>query len=192
MIIIDGYVIDAAISEEDSLNSEVTSNPVEEGIDTTDNVRLLPDVLALECAVSNTPTTAVQTARGSSALTNATSSLPSDEAYEKLKAMRRAKKRVEIVVSDGRRYVDMVCTKIGVPRSIATLGGLRFRVSFQQIEVVKNERTTVRTEQPRGQKKKRRGNKPSAKATTPLGTGVKLKGRNADTWLGDFLDLVGG
>lgn len=189
MILIDGYVFDAAISQDATLDSEATSNPVEEGIDATDNVRLLPDVLNVEVVVSNTPTTAVQTARSAFSLTGETTALPSEEARAKLVAIRKAKQRVVIVDAEGRRWEEMQLTKLGLPRTSREFGGMRFRASFQQIEIIKNERSTVKTAVPRGQKKKRRGTKP---APVVFKAPAVLNGRIADAWLGDFIGLIGG
>ena len=55
MITIKGFPIDAAITEEHTYDSEVTSYPVESGSDITDNVRTLPIEITIEGLVSDNP-----------------------------------------------------------------------------------------------------------------------------------------
>lgn len=47
--------IDATVSEQHQLDSEVTDHPVEKGVNLSDHVRALPDTLTLNGVISNTP-----------------------------------------------------------------------------------------------------------------------------------------
>lgn len=182
MVRIDGYLIDAAITEEHNLESEVTMNPVEEGSDVTDSIRNKPPSVSMECRVSDSPLAAVASERSEGVL-------PSDEARAKLLAIRTARQRITVVTSLG-TYTDMAITSLGFPRSVKTLGGLWFRVVFQQVEVVANERTTIRTAVPRSKSKVNRGNKASLGGTAPLTTDESVSGYQ-DTYAGQISDGLG-
>jgi hypothetical protein len=153
MVRINGYLIDAAITEEHSHDSEVTTNPVEDGADVTDNIRTKPAMVSMECRVSDSPLAEVAGERTEGVL-------PSDEARAKLEAMVVARQPITVITSI-RTYTNMAITTLGEPRNSKTLGGMWFRVSFQAIEYVSNERTTVRTARPGGKKKVNLGNKAS-------------------------------
>lgn len=47
--------LDASVSEQHQLDSEVTDHPVESGVNFADNIRPLPDMLTLNGVISNTP-----------------------------------------------------------------------------------------------------------------------------------------
>lgn len=156
-VMIDGYVIDVAVSENHEFPSEVTQLPVESGADLTDHVRNRPVVVTLEGVVSDTPIGTVASLR-------APGSLPSEEALAKLREIRARREPVTIVTSLG-TYENMALLNLSAPRSSDTGEALRFTATFQQIELKTNERTTVRVEPPRAKKRLSRGSKQSKSET---------------------------
>lgn len=172
MITIGGYVVDAALSEDHSFDSEVTSFPVERGSNITDHIRQLPVSVTVEGIVSDTPVGRAGVVRsGVAALQEEglVESVPfSAEALDTLLGIRDRGEPVTITTSL-RVYENMALEKLSVPRDASTGAALRFTATFVQIRIVENRRTRVRTATPAGQGKSRSGNKP-AKPTTPEAT----------------------
>lgn len=158
-VLIDGFLIDVAIQEVHEYPSEVTSHPVEDGADVTDHIRNRPITVSLQGVVSDTPI-------GSVANEREADSLPSDDALAKLEQVRAAREPVTITSSLG-SFQNMALQTLSVPTNASTGDALRFRAVFTQIELVTNERTTIRVEPARAQKKRRRGRKPTKNATQP-------------------------
>jgi len=155
MIFIDGFAIDASISESHDFPSEVTMYPVESGADISDHVRNLPATVRLDCIVSNTPIGEVAELRREG-------SVPANDAYEVLIAIRDA--REPVVIEDSlQRWENMVLKDLGVPRSATTGDALHFTAEFQQIEVKSNIRLQSRVSVPRAEKKRNLGHRPSPK-----------------------------
>ncbi len=161
MVRIDNYLIDVTIAEEHELPAEVTSHPIEDGADITDHVRLAPISVTLEGIVSDTPI-------GTLATTRAPDGKPSDDAYAFLKLVRSRREPVTIETSL-ETFDNMVLQHLSVPRAANNGDALRFRVTFVQVELVTNERTTIPTSHPRGQKKRNLGNRPTT-ATEDIST----------------------
>jgi hypothetical protein len=158
MVIIDGYPIDAALSEEHSFDNEVTAHPVERGADVTDHVRARPIVVSIEGLVSDTPIGAIAGLR-------APDVLPSDDAFARLRDLRDRREPVTIETSL-QVFRNMVLQSLSVPRDARNGDALRFRATFQQVRLVVTERTVVDVAVPRAAKKVNRGTKPAPE--TPL------------------------
>ena len=170
MILINGFLIDAAPVETHSLNSVTTEHPVEEGADVTDHIRISPDMLTIEGLVSNTPIGEVAVVRENESpfLTEVTGGVvtadtplrgvPSDDAFAFLKAIRAKREPVEVITNIA-TYRNMVMIGLSVPQD--STDALRFRATFQEIQIVKTDRTAVPVEIPRAQKKSKRGKKSS-------------------------------
>jgi len=152
-VLIDGYLVDVAVSEGHEFPSEVTQHPVETGADLTDHVRNRPIMITLEGVVSDTPIGLVANERSEDVL-------PSDEALAKLKEIRNRREPVTITTSLG-TYENMAMQSLSVPRSSSTGEALRFTCVFVQIQLITNERTTIRVAEPRGKKKISKGAKAS-------------------------------
>lgn len=168
---IKGFLLDVNISEEHSLESEVTDHPVEKGADITDNVRVKPDVVNIESIVSDSPL-------GEVARKRTPGTLPTEEAIALLRAIRKAREPVAIETSLG-RYENMVMQSLSIPRnSQVGVSALQFRATFKQVEVVTNQRTFVQVSEPRAQKKRALGNKP-AKPVDISPARAEARARNA-------------
>ncbi len=161
MVIIKGYQLDVAVSEDHSFDSEVTEHPVEKGADIADHVRARPITVSVEGIVSDTPIREIarpgfQDSEGDPIV------LPSAEAYALLIDIRDKREPVTVQTSL-QLFENMVLTSLSVPRSVGTGDALRFTATFVQIQLVTTERTVVRVRE-RGAKKVDLGNRPATPA----------------------------
>ena len=162
MITIKGFPIDAAITEEHTYDSEVTSYPVESGSDITDNVRTLPIEITIEGLVSDNPLERVASLRSSALAVPSEFELeartPSGEAFDKLRQIREAREPVTITTTL-KVYENMIMESLSFPRDSKTGAALRFNATFKQVIIVDNRRAFIRTAVPRAQSKRKRGHK---------------------------------
>lgn len=148
MITIDGYPIDASLTETHTYDADVTSYPVESGSTITDNVRPKPVTVELECIVSDSPLNAVLAARRNLDLADpAFLDSPSTEALERMIAIRDKREPVTIETAL-KVYQNMVMTSMGVTVNKDTGKALRFTASFTQIVIVTNLRARIRVASP--------------------------------------------
>jgi len=140
-VVIDGFTIDAATSEETRFSSEISEFPVEEGIGVTDNVRNLPIELTIEGVVSNTPLRPLSDVR--SILTP-----PAEEFLAHMELIHQFREPVT-VETDTRAYGDMVLQDFNIPRDARTGDALVFRATFRQIDIVTNDRKEILVDLPR-------------------------------------------
>lgn len=168
MITIGNITIDAALREEHTLNSEVTSFPVEDGGDITDHVRRLPRTVVIEGIVSDTPlgrAAAVREVPVSSpdeVLIEPT--VPSMDTFAALELIYAAREPVTVSTSL-KLYESMVMESLVIPRDADTGEALRFTATFKEVIIVENRRSrvAVRTATPGGKTKKKLGMKPALK-----------------------------
>ncbi len=152
-IMIDGYTIDAAISEDHSFDADVTDHPVETGADITDNIQAKPIQVTIDALVSDTPIGPLQASRD-----NDGNDPPSRNAYATMLAIRDQRKTVTITTSLA-VFENMALTSLSVPRNAQNGEALRFKAVFKQIRFITNLRTTVRVAVPRAATKKELGAK---------------------------------
>lgn len=157
MITIDGYTIDAALTEGHALNSEVTDDPVETGSPITDHTRKLPDEITLECIVSDTPLSGVTRAPGTK---------PTTDAYAVLLGIRDRAEPVTITTSLG-THPNMILKSLSIPRKATDGRSLRFTAGFKQVRIITNVRAFVTVAIPRAASKVPRGAKESVDTKTP-------------------------
>lgn len=151
--VINGYEVDVFTSEDHSHPAEVTEYPVEDGADVSDHIRSKPITITVEGFVSNTPIGRMAELRDSGAV-------PGNECYQRFIDIRDAGEPVTLITSLG-TFTNMALEDVSVPRDSDDGNGLRFTARFKQIKLAKNERSTIRVEVPRAQKKRNLGNKPS-------------------------------
>lgn len=181
---IDGLEVDALINEDHSLECETTDNPVEEGSDFTDHVRIKPRMFSCDGVISDTPLgpmLAIRDAQGGGR--------PSEIARAKFEAIIEARKRITVVTAR-KRYDNMIMLSVSMPENIGIGEACRFRATFKQIRVVKNERTTIVVAVPRAAKKQARGNKP-AKPANPSKKTYTGVSRYKDSWGGQLAQKLG-
>lgn len=170
MIKIDGYPIDLAITETLNLESTVTKYPIERGAKIADHVQNEPPTITLEGIVSDTPIGVIATDPTRQVVTGG--ALPSKDALTRLLAIRDAKEPVVIECNLG-RFEQMIMTSLEVPKSKEVGKALQFTVTFEQITLTTNNRTTVRVAIPNGSGRDNLGNKESKE----WGANFKLPGR---------------
>lgn len=148
MIIIDGYPIDASLSETHTYEADVTSYPVESGATITDNVRPKPITVELECIVSDAPLAVVLQARRQKDLADpAFADSPSTEALDRMVAIRD--EREPVTIETGLKvYQNMIMTSFVTTLDKDTGKALKFTASFVQITIVSNIRARVRVSSP--------------------------------------------
>src|SRR5438045_7411266 len=108
MIKINGYAIDAALSEDHDREAEVTEFPVEQGGNVTDHVRIKPIVVQIKGCVSNTPIGDVARLRTNASLE------PAEEAMAFLVATFEAAKEIRIETSI-KTYDNMIMESLSLP-----------------------------------------------------------------------------
>lgn len=183
MIKINGFEIDAALTENHSYSSDVTEHPVEKGADITDHVRAKPPTITIEGIVSDTPV-------GDLATRRSTTTLPSDDAIQLLRKIHTARAPISIETSKG-VYKNVVMEMLAIPVDAETGAALRFRATFRQIEIVEVVRKVVKVAVPRSNKKQKLGAKAAKSSTagetaTPKSVGNLLQygGTTAEIWSG--------
>ncbi len=160
-----GFELDVAVDEVHTFDSDVTEHPVEQGAAITDHIRPRPISVQVVGIVSDTPIGDLATRRG-------LFSLPSNDALAHLLAIRAARQPVTIETSL-QRWERMALKSLSMPCDAENGDALRFTAIFVQIDVVTNERTTVRVASPRARGKTDRGNKPTLPADTAAPPTVK-------------------
>jgi hypothetical protein len=158
-VYIDGYLIDASLTETHKLSSNVTKYPVESGAKITDHISNEPREVTIEGIVSDTPIGNVATVRASATAspTGSLDFLPSDEALAKLEALWESREPVPIqtTLAGGKSYENMALMDLDIPVDETTGHALRFTATFQQIKIVTNNRTIVRSALGTGGQKKK-------------------------------------
>lgn len=166
LIQIGAYIIDAALSEDHTFDSEATEYPVEQGSDITDNIRAKPIEVTVVGVVSNAPMGAILKTRTfeGGTLTTATkvtdNETPVDDALAALLAIRDAREPVPIITSL-KSYDSMAMTSLSVPsRDAQNAESLEFTAKFRQIIIITNARTLVKVAVPSHGRKDKDGHKP--------------------------------
>lgn len=134
LALIDGFVIDCLLSDNHTFESEVTEFPVENGSTISDNIRKKPMTVVMECIISNTPIDPALQYRSEG-------SVPADDAYAMLLAIRRDRRLVQIATSLD-HYDNMALETLTIPRSSGRGDELRFTATFKQVLIVENKRET--------------------------------------------------
>lgn len=168
-VLIRGFVIDVTISEDHTFDSEVTEFPVESGSTISDNVRPKPITLSMDGIVSNSPIGSVRQQRavsapsasnslfstiGAAALTSSGAGdglitptdddigNPAAEAYQLLQEVRTTREPVTVVTTLD-VFDNMVMIHLSIPRKPGNGAALEFSATFQQVEIVTNNRVRV-------------------------------------------------
>lgn len=148
---VDGYPMDLALTEGHTFPGEVTKYPVEAGADMSDHIRDLPEVITLECIVSDSPSGEIASDPTrqlgevpASGLLDPNAPLPSADALEHLREAKRRRRPVSVETSLG-VFESMAIVDLEVPKDAGKTHGLFFTVRLERINVVENRRTKVRT-----------------------------------------------
>jgi hypothetical protein len=164
MVTIDGFLIDASVTEGHKYTATLTKYPVESGSPIADNVTKEPKQVTIEGIVSDTPIgNAIAARQRTQASPDTTLEfLPSDEALARLEAIFEAEEPVTIETSL-KRYENMVLIDLDVPRDAETGDALHFTATFEQVKIITNQRTTIRVASPNNARKSKKSKTPIAK-----------------------------
>jgi hypothetical protein len=139
---IDGYPLDLCETEVHTFTSEITDHQVEDGSDIADNIRNKSIELTLtNCVVSDHPIGTIAT-DGTRLATGDDLPSISQDAANRMLAIRDAKQPV-VVVTGWKRYPSMGLEEFTVTRDAKSFGGLVFTAKLKEIRVVKNKRVKV-------------------------------------------------
>lgn len=194
-VAVGSVIVDACLSEQHTLASDVTQFPRERGKDVGDHVRPKRAVVQLECIVSNAPIDVTQRERVSDASGVTFNSTAVDDtsgvagyaqsAYQELKRLRLSKTTLTVVTSL-ETYEDMVIENLSIPVSSRTGDALVFTVNLVELETV-DLKTTTLTVETRAKPKLKAG------PQTPKPTGEQMKKKSIVAAGADyFFNLVGG
>lgn len=162
-ISIDGYAVDALISEELQREGEATQFPVEKGTAITDHFRLKPNVLRVQGVVSDTPIGPIADLRHTEG-----DFTPRKEAELVLNATFEAGEPIVIITGE-RTYRNMLMTALSAVND--GTDAFVFNASFQEIDIEENTRTVVKVKL----SKQDKGNRA---AKPPGWIGTDSKGRD--------------
>ena len=174
-VVIGVLTLDAALSVSHQKTSEVTEFEVEKGSNITDHIRPKPVSVTVNGIVSNTPIGTLQSERvlqltgfefrstvdGANATEN-----PGyvQSAYLELKRIFEAQELVKLV-TELETYENMAMRSLDIPRDVQTGDCIRFSAQFQQVRLISNLTTTETVpKEPRGNKKKKKGDKTAEEA----------------------------
>ncbi len=149
MITLDDFEIDVVTSEQWTREADITEEPVEDGVDITDHIRLKQLVVTVEGVVSDTPI-------GTLADRRSTASLPTEEFAALLDDIYRNKRLV--TYGGAKRGASNLALKAyTLPEDPQTGDSLPFSLTLKQIRVVEVKRTRVKVAIPRVKSKAKRG-----------------------------------
>jgi Dit-like phage tail protein len=169
--------VDATLSEQMQLDTDVTDYPVEEGFNIADGIRNKPVSLTLDCIVSNTPILQSKDAQDAGGFRKGDGDGAGDEALALLQQLRDAEDVVR-VVTRLKDYKSMAITSIKVSRDPKTGDVLTFNVALKQVRIVSSKFVSYPRE-PRGTKKNPLGEKGKKNATPAQSKSVLAKAADA-------------
>lgn len=123
--------LDASVEENHVYQALVTSNPVEEGSDITDNVSINPVVLNMTGFISDSPVKFLQGVQQLLSSTSGSGSI-SSSAHDDLVFIFQ-KKQPFTVVTGLKTYANMIMRRLSFPRNAATGKSLRFEAELIQV-----------------------------------------------------------
>lgn len=141
---INGFPVDAFISESHAYEADISDDPAEAGGSTTDDIITKPFMLDVEGLISDAPIGAIALRRALSG-----SDVPSADALKSLLVDFFGRSTV-IVDTSIQSYSSMALQKLTIPKDKTTGAALRFKATFKQILIVTNNRTSVRVASPSG------------------------------------------
>ena len=178
--------VDASVSEDHTASSTVTSNPVEEGANVADHVKLEPLRLSIQGVISDTPLDfeilnslakgdfkgiAKNFTSGISAVLGGTSR--STEQYLALLELRKSREPFQ-VITGLKVYQNMILTNLTVNRTASTGKAIHFTAEMEEIRIVQSQ--TV-------------GKEALGKGVKNLASKTKNLGAKTKSWIDPIKDL---
>jgi hypothetical protein len=173
---------DATINENHISTAEITEHPVEEGADTADHIRSLPDEIEINGMVTNDPILFLKSLRAQPSVSGGDPRTRAEDAWEELKRIKR-EGQIVTVFTWLEEYTDMAITSLTTPRDKDLGNALDVTVTLRKI--VKATTETVEPPEPatpsRAPKKKR-----GKQTTKPAGNAAAGKGQSITAgWIGN-------
>lgn len=135
------FDVEVCLSEEHSQPLQVTTNPVEEGVDISDHVQILPETLIIKGMVSNTPVRFLSGLRSLIDLANFDGEGNFEgenrafQAYSLLSDIRNEREVVEIQTGF-QFFENMMLTNLQRTRDKDSGNALFFTATFQEVVIV--------------------------------------------------------
>lgn len=137
-----GIVIDATVKENHVSECDITKNPVEDGAKVTDHVQMNPARLTIEGVISDTPLGFAFIGNIQNLVRSVTtifgSRSRSQDAYDDMLKLQKSK-RPFTVITNLRKYDNMIMTSLSVPRTSQTGGAIHFTAELEEIVIVMSE-----------------------------------------------------
>lgn len=169
LISIGGYTIDAVLNEEYTKEADASEYPVERGPAISDNIRIKPDGLRITGIVSDTPIGLVANQRTIGKDASGKSSGPAREALQALCDTFNAATPIDITTML-RTYTSMVFTGLSFP--VEPVDAQTFTMTFKEIVIIDNVRTTVKVKLSKQKKGDRAGHPPGWIGTDTKGRDI--------------------
>lgn len=135
----DFHVVDSVVHE---FKSDITSNPVEDGIDVTDNIRIMPYMVTMSGMVSNNHIDTSLSNQFRNFIDGATYGKTPNDYFDILVMIFESKKEITVYTKE-KTYSNMAIESINVPRDATTGEALNFTISFKQIRKVSTQSVAV-------------------------------------------------
>lgn len=139
---ISSLTVDTVDEEVHDWQNDVTSYPVEEGADITDNIRPMPDELSFKCFVSNAPIRGLidEVSTYVDRWLNGTKRL--QECFNQLRALRDSQQPC-IVTTRYRTYSNAAIKGVNITRTSDQGEALEFTVTIRIVNIVSSQMTRV-------------------------------------------------
>lgn len=135
----DFHVVDSVTHE---FKSDITSNPVEDGVDVTDNIRIMPYKVSMSGMVSNNHIDTSILTQAKNLLGGVQIGKTPNDYFDILLMIFESKKEITVYTKE-KVYTDMAIESINVPRDRSTGDSLRFSIDFVQIRKVSTQSVKV-------------------------------------------------
>lgn len=129
------FTVDVSIRERHDRASDITSFPVEEGVDITDHVRTKPRTIVIDGVMTDTPSGLLALAVVPGLIDRFAGVPRSVESFQKLELMWNGKWLLDVVTSLT-VYRNMVIERLQVPRDVRRGRSLRFSISMREVLLV--------------------------------------------------------
>ena len=192
--------VDVTISESHTAKSKVTTNPVEDGVDIADHVRLESLQYSMQGMITNTPSafslidTEVGIVTSLSGQTNRAL-----DAYNQMMDLRESREPF-VLITGLRQYENMILEELTINRDAKTANAIFFTARLRQIEIATSETISqsdsnlATSVENYGQKKKNLGTKSSdiVGPEEPLSESPSsLSAETQKSWLKSLADTLG-
>lgn len=137
--------LDASLRESHKFSSKITSFPVENGADITDNILINPKQLTIEGFITDTPVKYLAGIRDALSAASGSGS-PSKSAFETLQKIQESRTLITIVTGL-KTYENMAIESIEFPRDPKTGQTLRFSISLKEVILTTFIETNLTTDQ---------------------------------------------